>query len=583
MSSPVLSPLDAPHLDIASPTEARGLASLGLLGMPSEAISVVSLVLLPLTVFLLQRNALQRELLRLDLPVAGLDGWPLFASALALALSVLVAFRGARRPGPVWPRVWAAILPVLSLLGIMAAVVAPATPLIHACAAGLVISALTLSARLLTLGPDSKWLRRIVPMLLVGLLSVGGSLSMAFQTIAMSSVELGIEDGIQRLQSATTATRSFATVDWTDFTSLSGGQGAGAVADASTGSIQSSGGSLGQISAAHTEFSTGFAELLRQAVVLDEIDHGGRGQRLTEAYGELIGALRGSLQQSTRLGRFPEPAPLARQEGWSEEMGQVVVGRRAFNVWGALGDLITRIEPSSEPAALSAAWTKLQAERTRIAEATRHTLTERWQAEALTPNATSSPLRDVLEARLEPTDSLPPVGAFSELLDLSFSGAMSLVGPTAGCRAQGFPLEAVRGSRSRPGGYMHFVECFGRGSGGQADLMVRLVYVEKRAQAVPPSTLPTEIYTLFIVPGGTDTNAYRDQVANAIAETARSRSTQVSLPDGRSRLLPRFTITTQSRRAQICSDSDRDADTATFRETARTGVVFRVVPEESGC
>ena len=146
---------------IPDPLAAGSLAQrLGTLGLPAAMLSWASLLALLSVLAAVQHSAQLRAAYRFFLPL------PWLAALGAAALAGAVVAAGSRRPGPLWPRLWALALAALASAIAIAALVRPAglpTAQLHALITATLAGALALAPRLARIHPDSDWTQRVAP------------------------------------------------------------------------------------------------------------------------------------------------------------------------------------------------------------------------------------------------------------------------------------------------------------------------------------------------------------------------------------------------------------------------------------
>lgn len=155
--------------------------------LPATALSIISpLALLTVTALLLATEDLW-TVWRLRLP-AFAAGIPALAAAL---LTWLEVWRCSRRPGRLWPRLWALLLAVASTgVAPLALFFGAQAPSLAALGCGTLAGALFLLPRLLRLHPDSFWIAWIGLLMLLLLIIV---LTALMATVASLAALDGIE------------------------------------------------------------------------------------------------------------------------------------------------------------------------------------------------------------------------------------------------------------------------------------------------------------------------------------------------------------------------------------------------------
>ncbi|WP_295458814.1 hypothetical protein, partial [uncultured Thiodictyon sp.] len=156
---------DERQSEIPAPLAAGSvLARIGTLGLPATLLSWVSLLALLFVLVTVQSSAALRSHYTLVL----VPPWVAAVGAAALAWAIVSA--GRRRPGPLWPRLWALALAVGTSLTAGAALLSPAwlpAPQLHALAIATLAGVLALAPRLARIHPDSDWTTRVAPLSLL--------------------------------------------------------------------------------------------------------------------------------------------------------------------------------------------------------------------------------------------------------------------------------------------------------------------------------------------------------------------------------------------------------------------------------
>lgn len=176
---------------LPEPLQSEGFFSMGTWALPAALLSAASMGVFIIVLVFLQRNAQLRALFRLEL--GDLCTEPATCAITVTALTALLAWAIVmtcrRRPGPVWPRIWALFLALLTTavaIGLYSGVQPALMSLLHAVAVACLAATLTLTPRLLPLHPDSPWVQRIAPwsLLFVLLVVLPFTYSMGRATVA---------------------------------------------------------------------------------------------------------------------------------------------------------------------------------------------------------------------------------------------------------------------------------------------------------------------------------------------------------------------------------------------------------------
>ena len=135
-------------------------------------------------------------------------------AALAAGLAWWIASRGRRRPGRIWPRLWALFLAGLNSLTTAVALLLPGRSWPLALAVAGLAAALTLAPRLVPLRPDSAMLQRVTPLSVLGVLLLILPLSCAAGNGIVGKRRHDVERKIDQLQLWTAEVQQVAGYDW---------------------------------------------------------------------------------------------------------------------------------------------------------------------------------------------------------------------------------------------------------------------------------------------------------------------------------------------------------------------------------
>ncbi len=141
------------------------LERIGTLGLPAATLSLGSLLTFAVVLAALQHSAALRS--DYSLPARWL--WLVALGSAALAWSIVGV--GSRRPGPLWPRLWALSLALTASLAAIGTLVQPLmqsswlpSAQLHAVVTAVLAAVLSLTPRLARIRPDSAWIARIAPL-----------------------------------------------------------------------------------------------------------------------------------------------------------------------------------------------------------------------------------------------------------------------------------------------------------------------------------------------------------------------------------------------------------------------------------
>ncbi len=144
------------------------LERIGTLGLPAATLSLGSLLALVIVLAALQHSAA----LRSDYSFPALPArwlWLVALGSAALAWSIVGV--GSRRPGPLWPRLWALSLALTASLVVVGTLAQPLlqshwlpSAQVHAVVTAVLAAVLSLTPRLARIRPDSPWIARITPL-----------------------------------------------------------------------------------------------------------------------------------------------------------------------------------------------------------------------------------------------------------------------------------------------------------------------------------------------------------------------------------------------------------------------------------
>ena len=482
----------------------------GTLALPAVSLSIASASAVVAVLLFLQRNAEIRALFQLSRAAV------VSAALVALILAGLIVERGRRRPGRIWPRLWALILVALSAAALVIVLASPQRSLSHALAVACLAGAAVLAARLFKLRPQSALVQLIAPLsLLAVLVVVLPAVWWIGEQIAEGKRE-GVRQLIAQLQRWSSELREVAAHDWKTMEV----DREGAVANVLRLERLSFPGHLDR------------GELWSEAAVLGlDGELSARAQELVAAVVDLLDPAR-----VPRVSTVKEPAVhwSLDEQRWVEnpdfpELSGLVgrYHREAGRLLGELevGDLTA---PDQSVVDLQERYRAENQRFTTSAKAIAQDFSDNWAVFRIPQHPSligrrSLPLAEVLRSPLFASGSGSlSAGDLWRLSKLSLGEAQRLAQSSANCRPLPYYQDPSDSSRT-----LYRIDCYAytpaaEGPGAELRFEMRLVY-----QSEPYSTLkswdpPEEVYFLFpLSTAGTD-DEYRHALMGALADVSRN-------------------------------------------------------------
>jgi len=192
---------------LPEPLAGVGVWNVGARALPAVMLSVCSAAVFAL-VLLFLRLGRAYELFVLQFPGTAIIG------AIAAALSWGVAAKCRRRPGRLWPRIWALVLACLNSVIALLGLVFPDRSWALALAVAGLAAAATLAPRLVKLRPDNPMVQWVAPISLLMILLVILPTSCVVRRTITSKTEQRVEQRIQQFRLWTLEVKEATGFDW---------------------------------------------------------------------------------------------------------------------------------------------------------------------------------------------------------------------------------------------------------------------------------------------------------------------------------------------------------------------------------
>ncbi|MFO1429797.1 MAG: hypothetical protein U1F76_06610 [Candidatus Competibacteraceae bacterium] len=575
---------------LPEPLQSEGFFGIGTWAPPAALLSAASIVVFTVVLVFLQRNAQLRALFRLDL--GALCPEP---SLCAIAVTVLTALLAwvivlicRRRPGPVWPRLWALFLALLATvvtIGLCIGMPPTLMSLLHAVAMACFAATLTLTPRLLPLQPDSPWVQRIAPWSLLFVLVVVlpftysmGRATVADQAMWLQGRVVDLRRQLKDLQGCSKTGRGCSESKYRDgmrtlvevvnnqplwdsadtlnrrpeltrtagelldsvVTGLSSRlswqlqQIKGSVYNDSTDPAKVGQG-VEQLSRLH--FSELY-ELLPLAVKLDKI------QTVEQAHEKLVDTVVASLDPAGTPKLTMPPVNYTRDDGpWDLNPNFPAASRRVVEYHQQISRLFKELEEITAKAADEPALASLQdyyrRKRQQEWENRLQAMAGSWAEYWLVPFMEQEPQAEMSEPSLAAVLAMPVIGNLAaanlaKLLEISKGQADNFLSTRQASNCQ-----AISYLKENEKKYYFSVQCRAYAPGStpeQTQLRVELRLVYEAGRPPASSDKPDRIYFIFPVPSHKEATVFKNEVESALREaqsaagdTPRKLSTSVNL------------------------------------------------------
>lgn len=540
------------------PLASTGVWNVGALALPGTMLSFCSAAVFAMVFGFLQLGGARQELFVAEPPVGAAIG------AVAAAIAWVIVVRCRRRPGRLWPRIWALTLASAnSVIAILAMLFPSRSWSLTLAVAGLSASA-ALTPRLGKLRPDSPWVQRVAPLSLAIVLIMLPS-SCAVRQVIAKKTEDRVDERIRQVRLWTSQVREVTGYQWTrleegpdeaakQIDTLKGLKfDSQAVDDAE---LWRSAAILGK----DTELAAAMQELTEAVVAGLAADRGPRVSDLKEA------ALRWNDRDDVweAYGPFPRLSEIA--GSYRQELGRL------------FGELAPDdAAPASQAvAALREHYgTQREALRAHLNE-TAGSWADNWVAFRVPQHAEligrgKVSLHDVVRAPFVRSEAgtLAP-GQLAQLAVLPLQKTRALAHGGAGCEAGGFQAEALAGARpskAAPGCHCQNYEekkreyfrldCYSYtprrdGTGAELRIEMRLVYGSDLPRRLNGDMRPEEIYFHFLIPDGASIDSLREEVMTALASATRElEGSRVFSTDKGGSVAGGFTVERQGRVSRV--------------------------------
>ncbi len=193
---------------LPEPLQSEGFFSIGTWALPAALLSAASLCIFIVALVFLQRNAQLRTLFRLELGNLCADSTvcPIIIATLTALLAWTIVVICRRRPGHIWPRLWALFLALLTTgvaIGLYSGVRPGLVSLLHAMAVACLAATLTLTPRLWRLHPDSPWVQRVAPISLLFVLLVILPVTYSMGRATVENQKIWLQERVENLRRQT--------------------------------------------------------------------------------------------------------------------------------------------------------------------------------------------------------------------------------------------------------------------------------------------------------------------------------------------------------------------------------------------
>ncbi|HBL29419.1 MAG TPA: hypothetical protein DD490_21515 [Acidobacteria bacterium] len=489
----------------------------GTWALPASSLSLASAFVLVVTILFLVRNREMRSLFLLSWK----SGLVIAVVAAAIAWSIVILC--GRRPGRLWPRVWALIVAGLCTASVILVPLFPEATWVSALTVAGAAAAVTLGSRLVRLPPDSGMIPKIAP--LTALLVLAGVLpAVAWlgDSIVAGKRER-VAAMIEQVRRWTTEVAAVAGRDWTG----------GGWEDANRAAA-----SLAQIQpAAKLDLS-----LWREAFYLE------RDQELAQEVGKLLQATAQGFDEDRvpRVSRLRDPAfyfdPVAKR--WEESAvfpeASETVGRYFQEMGRIFQELDLQVGLAESTALAELKKSYLEESRPGVVKQLSGQMqewTDHWAVFRVPGHDTllgfsEMPLGKLLKSPI-PTLGIP-ASDLPVLLSLSFQRVRSFK-LIPGCR----PLAPYTETKDGSSRQYSRLDCFSYGPrtdtlGAWPRIEMRLVYASQANRGLLSDQKPSEIYFLFPLPEGRVENEFQKQVMSDLAEAVRETTEREVAPIDRS-------------------------------------------------
>jgi hypothetical protein len=509
--------------ELPEPLASTGVWNVGALALPAVMLSTCSAVVFALVLFFLRIGSRQ-ELFVLPFPGTFVTG------AIAAVISWVIALKCRRRPGRLWPRVWALALAFMnSAVALLGLVFHDRSWALALAVAGFAAAA-TLVPRLAKLRPDSLMVQWVAPLSVLMILLLILPTSCVVRRTITRKTEQRVDQRIQEFRLWTMQVHEATVFDWRQMEE----------------SPEAAANAIAKLKKLTFKGEVDDVEVWRAAAVLGKD-------------AELEVAMRG-LTVEVVAGLAPERVPRVsdlrqaairwddQDKRWRRDAQFPVLSEITGSYYGELGRMFEELESQD----VSAASAKLVDYREHYAaqrdelrnhlNAVATTWADNWAAyrvphhDALIGRK-QAPLSDVLRASFigSEEESFAP-GQLFQLTALPLQRLKTMAQGAPGCEGgESSARDPHTGQSRAPGcqcqnfeekGREYFrLDCYSyvpRTAGTGADLRVemRLVY-RSAGRRLDRHSVPAEIYFHFLIPDGVDSDQFHDAVMTDLAAAAR--------------------------------------------------------------
>lgn len=503
---------------LPDPLASAGVWNVGAWALPAAMLSLCSALVFASVIALLQFVGVQQELFVLPFPGA------LAISAAGALLAWVIVYRCRRRPGRLWPRIWALMLAVAnSIITIVGLVYRDRSWALTLAVAGLA-SAIALAPRLAKLRPDSAMVQRVAPLSLLILFIIVPSALAVRNAIARQTADR-VDARIRQFRVWTMAVKDVTDFDWPHMEDS---------ADAPAKKIDM----LKKLSFDHV---TDDPELWHSATIL------GKDTELAAAMQALTDAVVAGFapDRVPKVSGLREPA--IRWNSQEKRWESYTQFSRLSDITGAyhqeLGRLYRELASQDESGKIAKLidyrqhyGTQKRILQTHLRQATR-SWTDDWAVYKVPSHAElvgreAAAIDEVLRTPFaeDEAGSLAPAQLW-RLTSLPLQEVKKLANGSPGCEGG----NSVTGGRARGCHCQNFEEgdreyfrldCYAyaprKGStGAELRIEMRLVYESMPWSRLGSMSQPAEVYFHFMIPDGRESDDFREEVMTGLASAAR--------------------------------------------------------------
>lgn len=512
---------------LPEPLTGQGVWSLTTFALPSSQLSFASAAIYFVALAFLETGGMERSLFVLPFPGTAC------LAAVAAALAWTIAVRCRRRPGRIWPRIWALCLACLNSVAVIAGLIFWDRPWPLTLAVAGLAAVATLTPRLMTLRPDSPLVQRVAPISMIAVAVAILPTTCAVRRAITNQTAQRVGQQIEQIRLWTTAVREVTNYDWRR--------------------LEESPDAAAQVVARLKDLSfrksVNDIEVWRSAAIL------GKDAELSSAVQQLSDEVTAGFapERVPRVSTLKEPA--VRWDGTNRRWERYSRFAGLSGVTGTYHQELGRLFFELESQNTSGEHVKLVEYQQHYAS-NRQTLkrhldeissswTDNWavfqiREQARVTGRNNVPLHDLLQSPLlyDDQESLAP-GDLQRLTTLRLAEVKQLARGSPGCDGGDASLPrhptGCRCLNFEENQYEYYrLDCYSytpaqKAAGAELRIEMRVVYQSAWLAPLDDWTLPAEIYFHFLVPSGEDRDKYRESVMAGLADAARAESPRIDL------------------------------------------------------